>query len=49
MKYKCAAIRGEQKINESRWLDIQSGLHFLYIPDMLVKSKRPPMLEVGAF
>lgn len=30
-------------------LDIQSGLHFLYIPDMLVKNKRLLMLEGEAF
>lgn len=49
MKYKWAAISSEQKINESCWLDIQSSLHFLYIPDMLVKNKRPLMLEAGVF
>lgn len=49
MKYKCATINSEQKSNESCWLDIESGLHLLYIPDMLVKNKRPLMLEVGIF
>lgn len=49
MKYKCATISSEQKSNESCWLDIESGLHLLYIPDMLVKNKRPLMLEVGIF
>lgn len=48
MKCKCTTISSEQKINELCWLDIQSGLHFLYIPDMLVKSKTL-MLEVGIF
>lgn len=49
MKYKCAAISSEQKSNESCWLDIQSGLHLLYIPDGLVKNKRPLMVEVQIF
>lgn len=49
MKYKCATISSEQKSNESCWLDSESGLHLLYIPDMLVKNKRPLMLEVGMF
>lgn len=49
MKYKCATISSEQKSNESCWLDIESGLHLLYIPDMLVKNERPLMLEVGIF
>lgn len=49
MKYKCATINSEQKSNESCWLDIESGLHLLYIPDMLVKNERPLMLEVGIF
>lgn len=49
MKYKCATISSEQKSNESCWLDIESGLHLLYIPDMLVKNKRPLMLEVRIF
>lgn len=40
MKYKCATISSEQKSNESCWLDIQSGLHFLYVSDMLVKNKK---------
>ena len=49
MKYKCAAISSEQKSNESCWLDIQSGLHLLYNPDVLVKNKRPLMVEVQIF
>lgn len=40
MKYKCATISSEQKPNESCWLDTQSGLHFLYVSDMLVKNKK---------